>query len=106
MLATNDNQQPSISINEGNTEIQFAEEATSLALFDVYDPERNELTIRWSVLDQEGRKLTVKNGHRLKAGSILSETDYYLFFSGMMLLTALAFIPFGRRYQGDTYLQE
>ncbi|MBL98777.1 MAG: MFS transporter [Rhodopirellula sp.] len=106
VLATDDNQPPSISINEGNTEIQFAEEATTLALFDVYDPERNELTIQWSVLDQEGRKLTVKNGHRLKAGSILSETDYYLFFSCMMLLTALAFIPFGRRYQGDTYLQE
>ena len=82
MLATDDNQPPSISINEGNTEIQFAEEATTLALFDVYDPERNELTIQWSVPWKiKGRKLTVKNGHRLKAGSILSETDYYLFFA-------------------------
>jgi POT family proton-dependent oligopeptide transporter len=37
---------------------------------------------------------------------IFRGASYYLFFAGAMLFAAFAFIPFARRFQLRTYLQE
>ena len=38
-------------------------------------------------------------------GTTLEGASYFWFFSGLMLLTAIGFIPYAMRYRGKTILQ-
>jgi POT family proton-dependent oligopeptide transporter len=38
--------------------------------------------------------------------SKLEGADYYIFFSGAMLITAILFVPYAMRYKGKVYIQE
>jgi len=39
-------------------------------------------------------------------GSKAEAADYYLFFTGLILMTALLFVVVARYYRGQTHLQE
>ena len=71
-----------------------------------FDPDSDELEYEWTVTDSEGTNIRVENSMIGAAGATISETEYYLFFAAMMLLTALAFIPFAMNYSGKVYLQD
>ena len=75
-----------------------------------FDPNGDELKYEWRILsvptdskltnaDLIGREFHVQT-------SKLKGADYYYFFSGMMFLAALLFIPVACLYKGKTYLQE
>jgi len=75
-----------------------------------FDPDGDELTVKWQLLESpplsQRLKTDISNPDRLTDGSKLEGPDYYLFFAGCMLLTALFFIPVALRYREQDYIQE
>jgi hypothetical protein len=77
---------------------------------DSFDPDGDKLFVEWQLLntpDLSQRLPTdIENADRLTDGSKLAGPDYYTFFAGCMLLTALFFIPVAMRYKETTYIQD
>ena len=66
-------------------------------------------TVNWSwtiIQKPEGSEAQIKNGTSLTSGTKLTETEYYLFFSVLMLITAVLFIPYAMVFKERTYIQD
>ena len=46
------------------------------------------------------------NQTSLTSGTKLTETEYYLFFSALMFITAVLFIPYAMVFKERTYIQD
>jgi hypothetical protein len=106
VIATETNLPPEVYKNDRQILIANTEAGIPLDFIAAYDPDSDELEYEWTVTDSDGTNIRVENSTIGVAGATISETEYYLFFAAMMLLTALAFIPFAKNYSGKVYLQD
>jgi len=75
-----------------------------------FDPNRDDLLYQWRLVSKpENSALTDKDlvGAEFPSQtSTLKGANYYFFFSGMMFLAAILFIPVARWYKPREYLQD
>ncbi|MFP6611989.1 MAG: MFS transporter [Pirellulales bacterium] len=75
-----------------------------------YDPDGDELTVEWQLLEKpdlsKRRVNDIKNADRIGSSSKLSGANYYYFFAVCMLVTAILFIPVAMMYKEQTYIQD
>ncbi|MBT6722045.1 MAG: POT family MFS transporter [Planctomycetaceae bacterium] len=106
VIATETNLPPEVYKNDRQILIAKTEAGIPLDFIAAFDPDSDELEYEWTVTDSDGTNIRVENSTIGGAGATISATEYYLFFAAMMLLTALAFIPFAKNYSGKVYLQD
>ena len=75
-----------------------------------YDLKGDKLTYAWEVVSAPKgsviKTANIRNANQATTTVKLEGEDYYWFFSIMMLITAILFIPYARRYQPQTYIQD
>ena len=108
VIATGDNLPPVADAGEAqNTALG---EVVKLNGDNTFDPNRDNLTYQWRIVSKpDNSKLTDKDlvGAEFPTQtSILKGANYYFFFSGMMFLSAILFIPVARWYKPQEYLQD
>ncbi|MEC8378784.1 MAG: MFS transporter [Myxococcota bacterium] len=68
---------------------------------------REAVKWKWSLIQKpDGSQATVENQTSLTSGTKLTETEYYLFFSVLMFITAVLFIPYAMVFKERTYIQD
>jgi len=108
VIATGDNLPPVTHAGEGQSAVLG--EVVKLDGSGTFDPNRDDLVYQWRLVSTpENSVLTDKDlvGAEFPAQtSTLKGANYYFFFSGMMLLAAILFIPVARWYKPREYLQD
>lgn len=94
----------------GEDRVAILHEVVKLDGSKTFDPNRDDLKYQWHLVSKpEDSKLTDADlvGSEFPAQtSKLKGANYYFFFSGMMLLAAILFVPVARWYKPKAYLQE
>ena len=125
LIVTNENLPPEIALPEEIDFVLYAEPSFLSSLFcsdckdrqslvldasGTRDPNGDVLTHNWEIVSQpSGSSLTsndISGKSFAHATNKIDDVEYYLFFAGCMFFTALLFIPYAMRYQGQTYIQD
>ena len=106
IVATTTNLSPLFEKHADLVQRVYTQEEIPLDFLMAFDPDGDALRYKWSLTTKNGEAIDVINLNSGRAGSTLTDTEYYLFFAAMMFLTAIGFVPFARRYKGTTYLQD
>jgi POT family proton-dependent oligopeptide transporter len=109
ITATNENLSPLIQL----ASIEYPAAVGSVVELDAwgtYDPNGDDLTYKWTLKKApEGSKVTsasITAGDQATQTTKLEGANYYWFFSLMMLITSILFLPVVKLYKGQTYIQD
>ncbi|MEE2788543.1 MAG: MFS transporter [Myxococcota bacterium] len=97
-------------VNAGADTTGVVGESVELNGAESYDMNGDKVAYAWSVMSTPAGSLVtteslIGQGFHTSTTKI-SGVQYYLFFSLMMLITAVLFVPYGRAYKAKTYIQD
>ena len=74
------------------------------------DPNGDTMSHQWALVQKPAASVRstadISGSTFAFATNKINDVEYYVFFPGCMLLTALLFIPYAVRYRGQTYIQK